>query len=295
MQQAIDKALLSLEGLSVGDAFGAALGEGQSTPQAQEWVERKTLPPGPWHWTDDTAMACSIVEILDEFEEIERDDLAEYFAERYTIDPSRGYGAGAHQVLQQIADGEDWREASRELFDGGSYGNGAAMRAAPIGAYFAGEHKLVVKQARRSAMVTHGHKEGQAGAAAVAVAASLAASEDCPRGEQFLLAVTKYLPPCEVTDGIHFARHVPEGDIKRAAERLGTGWKITAQDTVPFALWCVAYNLDDFEAAMWTTAAGQGDRDTTCAIVAGIVALSVGNVPEEWLARREPLPSDFAV
>lgn len=291
----IDLALLSLNGLSVGDAFGAALGEGHSTEQSKLWLKQKTLPPDPWHWTDDTAMACSIVEVLDEFEEIERDDLVEYFAERFMLEPNRGYGPGAARLLRQVAEGEDWRDIAPTLFEGGSYGNGAAMRAAPIGAYFAGEHKLVVKQARRSAMVTHAHKEGQVGAAAVAVAASYAATEDCPRGEEFLLAVAEHLPPSEVLDGIHFARHVDKGDVKRAAERLGTGWNISAQDTVPFCLWCAAYNLDDFEAALWMTAAGEGDRDTTCAIVGGIVVLSTGSVPKEWLAKREPLPTDFAI
>jgi hypothetical protein len=36
-----------------------------------------------------------------------------------------------------------------------------------------------------------------------------------------------------------------------------------------------------------------GDRDTTCAIVGGIVAprLGEGGIPDEWIARREPLPS----
>jgi hypothetical protein len=43
---------------------------------------------------------------------------------------------------------------------------------------------------------------------------------------------------------------------------------------------------------MWTTVAGLGDRDTTCAIVGGIVALSAApaTIPSTWVAAREPLP-----
>jgi hypothetical protein len=39
------------------------------------------------------------------------------------------------------------------------------------------------------------------------------------------------------------------------------------------------------------TVAGMGDRDTTCAIVGGIVALSAGreSIPRAWLSAREPL------
>lgn len=42
---------------------------------------------------------------------------------------------------------------------------------------------------------------------------------------------------------------------------------------------------------MWATVSGLGDRDTTCAIVGGIVALRVGlaGLPSEWLSHREPL------
>jgi ADP-ribosylglycohydrolase len=45
----------------------------------------------------------------------------------------------------------------------------------------------------------------------------------------------------------------------------------------------------DYEAALWRTVSGLGDRDTTCAIVGGIVALSAGGVPPAWLAARERL------
>lgn len=42
---------------------------------------------------------------------------------------------------------------------------------------------------------------------------------------------------------------------------------------------------------MWTTVAGLRDRDTTCAIVGGIVALSLSTpIPDGWLAQREALP-----
>ena len=61
----------------------------------------------------------------------------------------------------------------------------------------------------------------------------------------------------------------------------------------PFALWCAAQHLDSYEEALWLTASGLGDIDTTCAMVGGIVALSTGTecIPRAWRAAREPLPS----
>jgi ADP-ribosylglycohydrolase len=68
--------------------------------------------------------------------------------------------------------------------------------------------------------------------------------------------------------------------------------KVSAQDTVPFCLWCAAKHLDNYEEALWATVSGLGDRDTTCAIVGGIVACYTGaeGIPSNWLAAREPLP-----
>jgi hypothetical protein len=54
---------------------------------------------------------------------------------------------------------------------------------------------------------------------------------------------------------------------------LGNGTNVTSQDTVPFALWCAARHLHDYEEALWTIVAGLGDRDTTCGIVGIIIAL----------------------
>ena len=73
---------------------------------------------------------------------------------------------------------------------------------------------------------------------------------------------------------------------------LGNGVKVSAQDTVPFCLWCAAKYLDNYEEAMWATVSALGDRDTTCAIVGGIVACYTGveGIPPDWLAAREPLP-----
>ena len=83
-----------------------------------------------------------------------------------------------------------------------------------------------------------------------------------------------------------------ESDVTLAAQRLGNGSGVTAPDTVPFCLWAVAQYPNDFEEALWATVSALGDRDTTCAIVGGILACRVGRegFPATWLERRESLP-----
>jgi ADP-ribosylglycohydrolase len=120
-------------------------------------------------------MAVSIVETLVACGTVDQEDLAGRFADRYAKEPARGYGAGTHRGLREIRAGRHWRTVAEEQFSGqGSYGNGAAMRASVVGAWFAEDLDQVVDQARLSAEVTHTHPEGIAGAIGVAVAAALA-------------------------------------------------------------------------------------------------------------------------
>jgi ADP-ribosylglycohydrolase len=279
----------SLEGLALGDAFGERflhLGR----PRALAAVRDRRAPEAPgWRWTDDTAMAISVHRVLERSGGIDQDRLAALFALAYAVDPDRGYGRGMRELLPRLHEESGaWRSLAPRLFDGGSLGNGAAMRVAPLGAWFAADPGLAARQAALSAEVTHAHPEGVAGAVAVAVAAALSV-----RGEPGLDAVAALTPPGAVRDGLLTAAGLPfTTEPLVAAELLGSGDLVRADDTVPFALWTAARHPDDLEAALWATAEGFGDADTTCAITGGVVAAAtgVGAVPPEWLRRREALP-----
>lgn len=290
----LERARLSLEGLSLGDAFGERLFAFDDV--IQRILEQREPPPPPWPFTDDTQMALSLVGSLCRYGAVEQDWLARSFAEHY--EPSRGYGAGMHSLLRKLAAGASWRTASYQQFSGqGSFGNGAAMRVAPLGGYFADDLERVAEQAARSAEVTHAHPEGVAGAVAVAVAAAWAwriGQGGAPSGATLIDLVLPFVPDSEVRSRLGRARDLsPGAPAQTGAAVLGSGFEISAQDTVPFTIWCAASYLNDYQAALWHTAAGLGDIDTTCAIVGGIVALAVGptGLPERWLPWRESLPA----
>lgn len=288
----IARARDSLEGLSVGDAFGQRFFVGELI--ARQMIAERALPRPPWSWTDDTAMALSVYETLADAGGIDRDALARRFALRYAADRTRGYGGGAHRLLGEICAGGQWREIAPTLFEGGSYGNGGAMRVGPVGAYFFDDYELAAHHGAWSADPTHAHLEGRCGAVAIAVATAFAAATQRTAWsrDDFFAVVLRHTPPSQVRDGIESAERVPTSATPRAAAgRLGNGTQISAQDTVPFTLWCAARSPDSFEDAMWTTVEALGDRDTTCAIVGGIVAARVGTdgIPPNWRAAREPL------
>ncbi len=280
---------LCLDGLSVGDGFGQRF----FFPWIAEQTVNRTLPEGPWHYTDDTEMAIAIVQVLESEDHIDQDLLARKFAKRYAADPGRGYGAGAHELLKRICAGDDWRTASRELFNGsGSFGNGGAMRVPPLGVWFADDIEKLKEQARLSAEVTHSHIEGQEGTVAVALAAAWAVNNDPKDAADMLPWIIEHLDESTavcvgIKAAMEFNLDAWPFDV---ANEVGCGDQVTAQDTVPFCLWMSAANLTDFGEAMWTTARVGGDIDTTCAIVGGIVAAArTEPIPVEWLSRREPL------
>jgi ADP-ribosylglycohydrolase len=274
----IARAQLSLDGLSLGDAYGERFFGGMAAVLSDE-AQAPVTPIAPlWRWTDDTAMALSIVEELVARGAIDAGSLATRFAARYSREPDRGYGGGAHSILSEIARGTPWEVAAGEAFDGtGSRGNGGAMRSAPIGAYFAGDLDRVVAEARASAVPTHAHADGQAGAIAVAVAAAVAvemAAGTRPRaGAELLAAVIAATPSGPTRDGLLRATELAQHGPRAAAAILGNGSRVISSDTVPFALWSASRHLDDYRAALWRTVVAGGDMDTTAAIVGGVVAL----------------------
>lgn len=288
----------SLRGLALGDCFGERWFFRPGSEAAAMIRARRIPEDAPWHWTDDTAMALAVVHVLRGCGEIDPAGLAAAFAASYAADPYRGYGYGMTVLLPRFAaDPVFWRDHAQELFDGqGSLGNGAAMRVAPLGAWFGGDLDRACAQARLSAQVTHAHPEGIAGAVAVAAAAALAAATragSAPQPGEFLRAAAARTPEGAVRDGVAAAAGLGPGTPPwQAADILGNGQRISAADTVPFALWSAAHHLDDLPGALWTTAEGLGDVDTTCAITAGVVAARTGisRIPPRWLELAEPLP-----
>lgn len=272
-------------------------------------LRRGETPPPPWEWTDDTEMACSIVAELHAFRSIDQARLAAAFAVR--CEPYRGYGGGAVATLHQIRDGVHWAEAAGAAFGGiGSLGNGAAMRVAPLGAFFGSVGvglqdfdaarpavDVAASEAIKSAEVTHAHPEAIAGAIAVAVAACRAV-EFRSAGVRPDFATFLDLPHLidgRVSAGVWRALSLGQASVVEAAHVLGNGASVLTHETVPFTLWVAAQFLDDYPAAILACIEAGGDVDTTAAIVGGIVAAytgvgTPGGVPLSWLEAREPLP-----
>jgi poly(ADP-ribose) glycohydrolase ARH3 len=163
-----------LLGLAVGDALG-----GQFEAQTSDSIRRRfptagsliTYPEEEIWYTDDTQMAIGVSEALIERGEIVEEILCRAFVKNYL--PSRGYGRGARAVLSAMEEGRDYRAVAEQHFPGGSFGNGAAMRVAPVGLLFRDDRRRLWEQARLSAIPTHLHPLGIEGAQLLALAVAI--------------------------------------------------------------------------------------------------------------------------
>ncbi len=299
----INKALLSLEGLSLGDSFGQCFFIPRQ--KALQLITNRWLPEQPWLYTDDTIMAISVIETLNKFGYINQDDLAHRFSQKYIQEPNRGYGSNTGRVLRDIHQGISWEEASSSSFSGmGSMGNGGAMRAGPIGAYFFDNYERAAYEAKAASQITHSHLEAQAGAMAVAVAAAYYGSEPKKSGfltdenvlDKCLGEVIEIVPESDTKSRIKRALQIGHSlYLDYVIDRLGNGRNLCAHDTVPISLWFASGVHQDFQDGLWKAISALGDRDTIGAIVGSLIALRYGrqNLPKDWIKLREDLRLSF--
>jgi ADP-ribosylglycohydrolase len=181
------------------------------------------------------------------------------FGRRY---PNAGYGGSFYAWLMS---GDD-----RPY---GSWGNGAAMRVAPIGHAFDSQAE-VLHAARQSAEVTHNHPEGIKGAQAVALAVYLARTR-------------------QGKDAIRSAIERSFGyNLQRSVEQVRPGYHfdVSCQGTVPEAL-LAFLDSRDFEHAVRLAVSLGGDSDTLACIAGAVAHAHYGRLPEDIAeATRARLP-----
>lgn len=267
-----------LLGLAIGDALGAHF-EGQSP----DWLHRRyptpasllqSPPQSPWYYTDDTQMAMGVAEALIADQQIVEETLCAAFVANYT--PSRGYGRGARMVLDAMREGQDYTHWTNELFPGGSYGNGAAMRVAPIGLLFHNRLDDAWEQARLSALPTHVHPLGIEGAQLIALAVAISQRSQQIDATRFLDELARRCQTSVFRDKLEAAKHVQDRDDLRG---LGNG--IAAQDSVVTAIACYLLWPDSYEQVLANAILLGGDTDTIAAMAGAISGahLGIGAIP----------------
>ena len=261
-----------LIGLAVGDALGGKF-EAQSADAIRArspTAERLIGYPREEIWyTDDTQMTIGVCEALIERGEIVEESLCRAFVANYL--PSRGYGRGARAVLAAMEDGRDYRQVAEQHFPGGSFGNGAAMRVAPVGLLFRNDPRRLREQARLSSLPTHRHPLGIEGAQLLALAVAF-----CSGMQRFDRATFFDLLLRACVSAEYRAKLEEAGRVQVPDDLAGLGNRIEALHSVPTAIASFALTPESFEATISNVILLGGDTDTLAAMAGALSGAYVG-------------------
>ncbi len=280
-------------GSMMGSALGDAIGELAFLRLGEAGLRAAIAQTNVLAYTDDTAMAIGLAEAIAQAGRLDPQHLGDIFKTNFKREPWRGYASGPPTVfLLAKRHGISYPEAARRLFGGeGSFGNGAAMRIAPLGLFFHDSPDLY-EQARVSASVTHAHPVGVDGAAvqawAVAQAVKLDPQEPFPL-ERFSQGLVDFARTPQIRDKVALVRtllaeEVPPPD---AARRLGRG--VAVHESLPFALYAFLRHPQSFQACLFCAILHGGDRDTLGAMACAVSGayLGVAAVPQAWREKLE--------
>lgn len=214
-------------------------------------------------------MAIGVAESLVERGEIIEESLCRAFVANYV--PSRGYGRGARVVLEAMEEGRDYRKAAEEYFPGGSFGNGAAMRVAPVGLVFRDDHRRLWEQARLSALPTHRHRLGIEGAQLLALAVAIASKMEAFDQTRFFSELTASCESAEYRVSLENASRV-----KCPEDLAALGNRIEALFSVPTAIASFVLTPESFESAVCNVIFLGGDTDTLAAMAGAMSGAYLG-------------------
>jgi ADP-ribosylglycohydrolase len=211
-------------------------------------------------FTDDTVLTVAVAHAI-----LEDRDYAGYlkrYARKY---PYAGYGGSFFEWMLSETGGPY-----------NSWGNGSAMRVSPVGFAFDSADE-VLKEAKKSAEVTHNHRDGIKGGQAVALAVFLArkgkSKDDIRR---------------EISERFSY-------NLERSLEEIRPGYSfdVSCRGSVPESI--ISFlESGSVETAIRNAVSLGGDSDTMACIAGGIAHAFYKEIPREVVFEtRRRLPEEF--
>lgn len=278
----------------VGCLVGSAVGDALGSSFEGSWIlkELKIEEKFSGRWTDDTHMMIGVAESLIKNHGFEGSHMAQIFIKNYEQEPWRGYAYGPPQVFEWIKSGVAWNQAAKRLFGGaGSYGNGAAMRVAPVGVLYHDDPERLRSVAYSQSQITHAHELGKEGAALQAYAVALAVKAD-PSSELKPSVFLRKLKDFTINEVYRrkletAEKLLVEKDKLRIIRELGNG--IEAHNSVPTAIYSFLRHPQSFEKSLLYAVSLGGDTDTIGAMTSAISGAYSGIevIPERWKTKLE--------
>ena len=168
-----------------------------------------------------------------------------------------------------------------------SAGNGAAMRSAIVGVFFADDEAKRREFALAACRITHTDPRAEESALLVTEAAAMAAK--CVSNAAVVSSLEALITSAEMKSRFEALKHAlaAESRVLDFAAEIGCGHGVSgfAPNTVAVALYAWLRHRGDFQAALKTVIECGGDTDTVAAITGGICGADVGEkgIPSEWI------------
>ena len=196
-------------------------------------------------FTDDTVLTIAVADAI--LNQKEYASALKFYGRKF---PNAGYGMSFYKWLQ-----------SAENKPYNSWGNGSAMRVSPVGFAF-NRQEDVLREAEKTARVTHNHPEGIKGAQATALAIFLA-----------LRGADKEEIRKQISHSFHY-------NLDRSLDEIRPHYffDISCQGSVPESI--IAFlESTDFEDAVRLAISLGGDSDTMGCIAGGIAQAYYRKIP----------------
>ncbi len=283
------KFLGCLVGVAIGDGLGAWR-EGRGMAKRED-IDSLAGKLEELIYTDDTHMTIGVAESLLKSKGFNGEHMAQGFIRNYESEPWRGYGPGPPKIFRMIKSGETWDSAGAKLYTGGSFGNGSAMRVAPVRLLYSNTPEKLREIAYKSSSITHSHELGKEGAAlqayAVALALNTPSDEDIDK-EAFLLKLQNFAQNQLYKEKITRIKELlgEQGRTKVVAV-LGNG--IEAPRSVPTAIYSFLLQPKSYRDTVIYAISLGGDTDTIASMAGAIAGayLGIEAIPQGWRAKLE--------
>ena len=290
----------SIVGLAVGDALGHPTEFVQSVASIHsrwggpvvDFQRAGSHPAGTF--TDDTQMTIAVGRALIRAGHADLDSMMQVLGEEFVAwarspDNNRAPGGTCLRGCSSLQNGVEWRSAGVAE----SKGCGAAMRAAPVGLYFADDIDLMIRVAAAQSSLTHRHPTGIASSVAAAAPVAhvlrtgsldgiLEFTRDCvAKLDRELLLELGCHPPLaqsignrEMLEALDDTRTALDKETDDVCSLLGGAW--IGEEAVASALWCVLKAKGDYQESIVRGANSSGDSDSIATIAGSITGALVG-------------------
>ena len=184
-----------------------------------------------------------------------------------------------------------------------SAGNGPAMRAPILGAFFREDREQLRQFCAQSTRLTHTDVKAEWGAFAVALAAAQSARDEND-GRRFVDELRRHSDNSPAAlEMIALAERAVDAasrgeSVDEFCRELGLDSGVSGYifHTVPVVLFCWLRFPDDFRGALESIIAAGGDTDSTAAILGGIIGAGMGAdaLPADWKSELWDWPNSSA-